>query len=352
MPSALSNLPAPRRVLLIKPSALGDVVTALPVLRGLRRSFPNVEIHWLVSTACSAILDGDPDIDKLVLFERKGMARWYRSMSQFRTFREFKTTLREGQYDWALDLQGLMRSAIFAKFTHAKVRAGFSDAREGATLFYTHKIKTTAEHTCAKNIEFARALGIDARDEDMTLTVLPEAAAVATSLLADRNIDAGRFLAVVPPTRWETKKYPVAHWRTVIETLAAERDIVLLGSPAPDEIALCAAVADGLGPRVHDLAGQTSLPQLTALIAQSAGVVCCDSAAKFIAPAVGVDCVCILGPTRAGRTGPFLRGVALVSDVECTGCLKKRCPKSVQDCMESIAPQAVIDAARAMLEGH
>ncbi|MBT3278673.1 MAG: glycosyltransferase family 9 protein [Phycisphaerales bacterium] len=347
----LDNLPAPQRILLIKPSALGDVVTALPVLRGLRRTFPNAEIHWLVSTSCSAILESDPDLDQVVLFDRKGMAKWYRSASQFRTFRAFKKTLRDGNYDWVLDLQGLLRSSIFARMTRAKVRAGFADAREGAPLFYTHKIKTSAEHTCAKNIEFARMLGIDARDEDMTLTVRDDAASAAQTLLAERNIAPG-YLVAVPPTRWETKKYPVEHWRAVLGELAQERDIVLLGSPAPEETSLCAAVAEGLGERVHNLAGQTTLPQLVATIATSAGVICCDSAAKFIAPAVGVNCVCVLGPTRVKRTGPFLRGSAVVSDVDCQGCLKKRCPKPHQDCMEAISPPAVLAAVRAMLETH
>ena len=122
---------------------------------------------------------------------------------------------------------------------------------------------------------------------------------------------------------------------------------MLLGSPAADERAICAEVAAGMPEGVIDLSGQTTIPQMVALIASSAGVICCDSSAKFIAPAVGVEVVALLGPTRCGLTGPYLRGTAIVADVPCQGCLRRTCRH--HSCMELIDPQEVIGAARAML---
>ncbi|MCD4824838.1 MAG: glycosyltransferase family 9 protein [Phycisphaerae bacterium] len=347
MSQPASTPAAPQRVLIIKPSALGDVVTALPVLRGLKRTFPQVQIDWLLSTSCAGLLEGDADLHEIILFDRKKLGRCWKSPIALTALMKFRATLRAGRYDWVIDLQGLIRSGIFSRWTKAKLRAGFADAREGAPLFYTHRIKTTAEHTVDKNIELAVALGIDARKEGMTLHVSEAGRAFAAEFCREHQLSHGEYLICVPPTRWVTKQYPIRHWRQVVAELAGDCPIVLLGSPAENERRMCAQIAENQGPAVIDLAGQTSLPEMVALIAESAGVVCCDSAAKFIAPAVGVDCVTLIGPTRTQRTGPYLRGKAIVADVPCQGCLKKRCGHI--SCMDSISPAAVVQAAREML---
>ncbi len=129
----------------------------------------------------------------------------------------------------------------------------------------------------------------------------------------------------------------------------AFRPVALVGSPAEDERAACAAVAEGLSETVVDLAGKTSLPQLVALLAKAKLVICGDSATKFIASAVGTDGLCLIGPTQNQRTGPFPTGRAIIADVPCQGCLKKRCGHIT--CMQSITPEQVLAAANDFLEG-
>jgi len=337
----------PARVLIIKPSSLGDVVTALPVLRGLRRTFPDAHIAWMLSTACADLLRDEPDLDEIILFERRKLGRCWRSPGALAALLKFRRVLKRGKFDWVIDLQGLLRSGIFSRWTGAKVRAGFADAREGARWFYSHRISTSAAHTVDRNIELARALGLDASGQDMRLSVSEETRAAVAALCAKHSLDDGRFLVCVPPTRWVTKQYPPRHWRRVAASLAERLPVVLLGSPAPAETQLCRRIAEGLGAGVIDLAGATNLTEMVGLISASAGVVCSDSAAKFIAPAVGVDCVTLIGPTRTERTGPYPRGRALVADVPCQGCLKKHCGHIT--CMESIRPELVIDAAMGMI---
>lgn len=337
-----STLAPPQRVLILKPSALGDVVTALPVLRGLRRTFPQAHIAWLLAGSCAGLLQDDSDLDEIVYFHRRHLGRWWYRPDAHAALWSFWWTLRRGRYDWVIDLQGLLRSGLFTHWTHAKVRAGFADAREGAPLFYTHRLDCPAEHTVDRNIELARQLGIDARPEDMRLQVQPEARQAIATLRSAHGLTEGNYILCVPPTRWATKVYPVRHWRRVVASLAKHMPVVLLGSPAPAERQLCQAVAAEQGADVIDLAGQTSLPELVALIAESAGVVCSDSAAKFIAPAVGRNVVTLIGPTQTERTGPYLQGRALVAETACQGCLKKRC--SHITCMASIEPATVVEA--------
>lgn len=336
--------PAPQKVLIVKPSALGDVITAVPVLRALRRAFPQAHLSWMLSAGCAPVVAEDADLDEVVLFQRRRLGRAWRSPGAARDLFRFLRALRDARYDWVIDLQGLFRSGFFARATCAPLRAGFATAREGAWLFYTHTCRPAGPHTIDRNLELARSLGVEARRADMTLTPTPAGRATAATLRRTCGLE-GEFVLLVPPTRWETKCYPPRHWQAVAADLARRRPVALLGTAG--DRALCERIADGAGGGCVSLAGQTDLPAMVALIAASACVVCSDSAAQFIAQAVGVDVVTLIGPTRAERTGPLLRGRALVAPVPCQGCLRRRCRHIT--CMQTIAPEAVVSTVEELL---
>ena len=345
MIASLAVPPRPKRVLILKPSALGDVVTALPVLGGLRRSFPDCRVAWMVSDACAGLIAHDSRLDEVILFERRRLGRAWRSASAAAALVGLVRGLRRRRFDWVIDLQGLLRSGLLSFVSRSPVRAGFADARESADLFYTHVVRPAEPHTVDRNIALARSLGVDCRPDDMRLEVSAAGIAFADTFCSTHHIDRGQFLVCVPSTTWATKRYPVRHWRSVVSRLAGRIPIVLTGLPS--ERGLCEAVAEGIA-GVTNLAGRTSAAELVGLIAASAGVVCCDSAAKFIAPAVGVDCLVLIGPTRVERTGPYLGGRAVVAKVPCQGCLKRRCRHIT--CMQMIDPDEVAAAAQAMVE--
>ncbi len=338
------NAPArPRRILIIKPSSLGDVITAIPVLRGLRRTFPTAHIAWLVNPPLAGILAGEKDLDEVVLFDRRRFGRLARSPAVAAGFVRFCRRLRRRQFDWAIDLQGLFRSGFLARATGARLRAGFANARELAWIFYTHAVPTPAVHTVDRNIALARHLGADARGEDLKLTVTDEARGFVKSFLAENDIGQGRYLVVAPGTRWRNKLYPARNWRRALAELASDAALVLVG--AGEERRLCEELAR---PGAINLAGRTTPGQLVALIASAAALVCCDSAANLIAPAVGTHFVTLTGPTRPERTGPYgPLGVALAADVACIGCLKRRCRHAT--CMQLIDPARVVAAVREAL---
>ena len=338
----------PKKVLIIKPSALGDVVTAVPVLRGLRRAFPAAKIDWLLSRSCAALVEGDGDLDGVVYFDRRPLGRAWRSPAAAKMLAGFLAGLRRGGYDWVIDLQGLLRSGFFARATGAGVRAGFANAREGAWLFYTHRHLPAETHTVDRNISLARSLGIGARREDMTLEVFPAGREFAESFLRRTGAAERGFVVLVPPTRWPTKCYPVRHWRTVAAILAQRRPVALLGTDADRE--LCRQIADAAGRGAVNLAGQTTIPQMVALIASAGCVVCSDSAAMHIAQAVGTDVLALLGPTRPERTGPVLGGRALLAEVPCRGCLRRRCRHIT--CMQAIHPRDVVASVEALWAGR
>jgi len=343
---ASGQLPAPDRVLIIKPSALGDVVTAAPVLRGLRRSFPRARIAWLLSETCAPLVRHDSALDDVILFERTRLGRAWRSPSAAAALARFLVSLRGGRFDWVIDLQGLLRSGLFAAATLAPLRAGFADAREGAWAFYNMRVRPRRPHAVDRNLDLIRRLGVDATGRDMRLEISVSGRNFADAFCSSGHIEPGGFLVCAPTTRWPTKLYPVRHWRTLVSRLSRRLPVVLIG--ASGDRALCRQVSEDIGPGVIDLAGETAVDEMVGLIAASAGVICCDSAAKFIAPAVGVDCITLIGPTRLERTGPYCGGEAILADVPCQGCLKRRCRHIT--CMQTIDPFEVISAAHKMLD--
>lgn len=326
----------PEKVLIIKPSALGDVVTAMPVLRALKRTFPAAHVSWLVSTACSPLLECDADLDEIVPFQRRRLGRAWHSADAARALMDLLRRLRRARYDWVIDMQGLFRSGFFARVTGAAVRAGFATAREGAWLFYTHRLRPGCVHTVDRNIELAAMLGLDARREDMTLSVAAEGRSFAGGFRSRPEVADKPLVALVPSTRWRTKMYPPRHWRALAGLLGGSAAVAVLG--VREDAALCESIAAAGGPAAFNLAGLTSIPEMVGLIAAADGVVCCDSAAMHIAQAVGTEVVALIGPTRPERTGPLLEGQYIAASVPCQGCLRRKCGHVT--CMQEIDPRA------------
>ncbi len=353
MTADAGDLPAPQRVVIVKPSALGDVVTALPVLRGLRRTFPDAHIAWVLRDVYAPLLSAEEQLDERIVYDRALLGRAARSRAGLAHLLALRRSLRQGRFDWAIDLQGLLRSGLFAWMTRAPVRAGFADAREAGGWFHTHRfdLPVGAYHTVERNILLARWLGIDARGEDLRLELPRDARSQAGQLLDEAGVAADEpFVALVPRTRWVTKDYAPRHWRRVATALGGEWPVVVLG--AESERPACRAIAQGVA-GARDLSGRTSLTVLSAVLERASLAIGGDSAFKFIAQATGTPPLVVTGPTRAERTGPYPGvhppGATLGPSLPCQGCLRKRC--SHVTCMEVIAPGTVIDLAREMLWG-
>jgi heptosyltransferase-1 len=347
----------PRRILLIKPSALGDVVSAIPVLRALRRAYPHAHIAWMVAKECAGLLQDDSDISEIMIFDRRRLGKAWWHVGAFLDLLVLLARLRRGGFDLVLDLQGLLRSGIFAWVTRSHLRVGFNDSREWlARWFCNYRLDVDDVHIVERNMRFASMLGLAVGKEDWRLVVTDGARKSAADFLAHSGLAGQRYILAVPPTRWVTKIYPVRHWRAVLAELSKRWPIIVAGSPARQEVELCRQVTQGLGAstdgpvsatgtghRVINAAGQTSLPQLAGLIAGAQGVICSDSAAQYIADALGVPAIALVGPTNPNRIRPHLHGRAVVADVPCQGCLKRDCGHIV--CMESIQPSDIIAAA-------
>ena len=345
-----------RRILLLKPSSLGDVVHALPVLHGLRKRFPNATIDWLIATPYASLLEGETDLSEAILFDRHRFGRLARSPRVARDFLLFARNLRARRYDLAIDLQGLFRTGFLTRVTGAPVRIGFRAAKEGAWIFYTHHIRLpdTEMHAVDKNYLVAEMLGFAEIPPRFELKISDSVDDSIRQKLNGAGVgQSSRLALVVPGARWETKRWPVERFAETIDRIQADSTATCVLAGGPDEVGLCGGIAMLCKTNPIDLSGQTTIPEMAALIARADVVLCQDSAAAHLAVACGSALVCLTGPTNPHRTGPYgrLEDVQRI-DIPCAPCYFRRlsqCGYNHQ-CMQDLTTSRVVAALRESLE--
>ncbi|MCG3125438.1 MAG: hypothetical protein CHACPFDD_00258 [Phycisphaerae bacterium] len=352
---------APQRILIIKPSSLGDVVHALPVLAALRGAFPRAHIAWLIGRSFAPLLDGHPLLDELIPFDRARYGRMLRSPRIFVEFLQFTRALRARRFDLVIDLQGLIRSGFLAWASGAALRAGFSDARELAWIFYNRRLRAAPgrPHAVQRNLDLLVQLGVAfARPAEFPLAVSPDELDAARRRLTAAGCTSVDFIAVAPGARWASKQWGAARFAELIRR-AADAGLprcVLLGSP--DDRAIADEIARELPSGVAvNLAGQTTLRELTAILSLSRLVLSCDSGPMHIAAALSRPLVALFGPTDPARTGPYdaephadrANLSILRRDLPCAPCLRRTCPLGHQACMTEMAPAEVLRAIQDVL---
>jgi lipopolysaccharide heptosyltransferase I len=324
----------PERILIVKPSSLGDIIHALPVLAGLRRAWPEALIDWILATEYADLLSGHPMINEAILIRKGEWKRISRLPATVSDFSGLRRGLGERRYDLVLDLQGLFRSGLITWFTRSARRVGFSDSREMSGLFYTEKVRVGGiMHAVEKNLLFLDHLGIPLEKEPE----FPLPGADKVPGLPDS------YYIVSPGGRWVTKRWPPEHFREVISGLhrALEDGPVPVIAGGEVDRGIAGEIVKGLDFRVIDLTGRTTIRQLITLIRNARFMITNDSGPMHLASAAGTFVFAVFGPTSPDKTGPYGdRKVILQAGVECSPCFRKRC-RSLR-CMHELSPHKVI----------
>jgi len=289
--------PADQRILIVRPSALGDVCRTVPCLVSLRRAFPAATIDWLVNAPFAPAIAPHPMLDDTVPFHRKDFSLG-RGLALARR-------LRAGRYDAAYDLQGLLRSGMLTWLTRAPDRVGFANAREGAAFCYNrrHRIDRT-RHTVDRMLGLLESAGIEPV-RDMRLYVGADDATWLDRFIDEHALGAG-YNCVAPTAQWRCKCWPIGRYAEVAKSI--EGPVVVLA--APHEHAQVQPLLEALGERA--VLPRTTVGQLIALISRCRLLVCNDSAALHIGVAFDKPIVSVFGPTDPARVGPYRRPDAVV----------------------------------------
>ena len=302
------DLSRARRLLIVKLSAIGDVVHGLPVAAALKRSFPRLGIDWVAEPLAAPLLQGCPAVDEVIVTAKRRRSQRFTGQALRETL-ALGRSLRARGYDVALDMQGLTKSAVLTALSGAPCRYGYDWTRELAPLFERRVPRAEASlHVVDQLLDVAAYLGADPSDPVFPLTLGEDELAEARAALAGVGIDASQRFAVCNPTEGGgtgQKGWAPDRMAEAVRRLQAEDSlpVVLVGSPADKEIAdrLCAAQT----PPPASLVGRTSLRQLAAVIQLAAVHLSGDTGSSHIAAALGVPAVTVFGRSNPDRVCPY-----------------------------------------------
>jgi lipopolysaccharide heptosyltransferase I len=364
-----------RKILLIKLSAVGDVVHTIPVLNKLRRRYPAARLDWLVTPPIAELLRHHPGITNIIEFEREAWSTPWR-LAPFAAYARLAAKLRAAAYDLVIDMHGQFRTAALTLATGAPARIGFDrprarvwdasprkfpeqtrkhawqGAREGSWLAYTHHIAvpTLDLHAVDRYLNVGSILGLDKDPADFSFPIPQSANFRVNSLLHQHGVDGADIVTIAPGTIWETKHWGNDKFAKVAQHFMAKGfAVVLIGSQR--ERIVCEEVAD-LARGAVDLAGLTTLSELAALIRGSAISITNDSGPMHLAVALNRPVVSIFGPTDPVWIGPYGRPNAVLHvDLQCSPCYLRRLKHCSHGhaCMHSVSALAVIERAESIL---
>jgi lipopolysaccharide heptosyltransferase I len=336
------------RILIIRPSALGDVCRSVPVLVSLRRALPEARIDWLVQSEFIDAIRAHPDLSNAVPFARRDLSLGRLHTGQARRkLRELIRSLREPGYDLVLDCQGLARSGLLARLTGARTRVGHADARELAWLLYNTRVRPSgATHTVDRMLDLVRAIDVPVVD-DMRLYAPPD----RHDEIPDNLRDAAP-LVIAPTSRWPGKRWPIERFaevtRWVLDRTA--HTIAIVG--ASSERDQCAPLTDEFAghARVTDLIGTTSIGGLMHLISASSAVLANDSAALHMAVGYNKPVVALFGPTDTRKVGPYQRDDSVVQHVSDLRGISHKHQDAGLELMRRITVDEVVERLQPVLE--
>ena len=362
------------RILLIKPSALGDVVHTIPVLVKLRARYPNARIDWLITPENADIVRCHPALSNVVLFARRDFSKRGRRWRALVSFFDLLKQIRRAKYDLVIDMHGQLRSAFFALVSGAHVRIGFDrpikrgltvsaehdlrnvpshgwrGAREGSWIAYTHRVSipTLDVHAIDRYLWVGPLLGFDDDPPDLTIHLSSDTVHNVEQLLEEHGVTPDMPLIIlVPGTIWETKHWTIEGFAGVARQFLQDGFAVALAGTMRDQ-ERCRQIA-AAAPGACDLSGKTTPAELAALIRRAEVAVTNDSGSMHVAASLAKPMVSIFGPTNPVHIGPYQRPESVVRvDLPCSPCNYRRLSQCPFDhaCMKQVTPAMVVERVR------
>jgi heptosyltransferase-1 len=306
------------RILAVRLGAMGDIIHALPAVATLKHSFPRCHLCWVVEPRWAPLLDGNPFVDEVVLFNRGSL----------RGLLETRRRLRAGRFDVAVDFQGLLKSALVASAARPEKIIGYhpAEAREPlAALFYSTKVRPRSLHIVDRHLELAAAAGATNLLKSFPL---PPGA-------PEGELPEGPFVLASPLAGWVSKQWPAESYAALGRMLRERLGIPLVLNAPPGDAASLAGIPD-------TIPHTSGLPGLIHATRRAAAVVGVDSGPLHLAAALGKPGVAILGPTDPARNGPYGGSIKTLRSPSARVSYKRR--TAIDPSMREITPEMVMEA--------
>ena len=331
-------------ILIVRTSALGDIVHALPVLSALRRHLPEARVGWVVEKVFAPLLAGHPQIDQLVEVRMRGWRKTPTASTTRREVADARRTLRDFRADIALDLMGNHKGGLLTRLSGARRRIGAArpDRREpSSALWINEPVPAVGRHAVDRGLSLLAPFGIQPEPADFGPDyILPVAPAAAREFLAARERP---YVLIQAGAGWANKTWPAAWWGQVAREMVDRTDHEVWVPIAPGEEHLAREIvetSDGAAQAV----GAGPFAVLAALLRHSRLVLGGDTGPIHLAHALGVPVLCLIGPTDPEKNGPYgTPEQVLWKKLPCSCCYKRF--KSPRACLLAISPGEVVERA-------
>ncbi len=344
-------------ILIVKLSAIGDVIHTLPALNAVRNYYPNANITWLVEEDAAPLVQGHEALDRVIVSKRKRWLKALRSVSFLKTVQEicgFIKALRDTRYDMILDFQALMKSGILIALARGRRKIGFGkglEHMEHSYIFINERIPAVDMeiHALSRGMMLLNALGISTNEVEYKLPVSDHDRKKIDEFMKQHGINGLKSLiAINPVARWETKLWTNKKFAEFADMLIDQYDMKIVFTGGIKDYSIIQAITSSMKGRAINFAGKTTLTELAALFEKAALVISTDTGPMHLAAAMGTPVVALFGPTAPWRTGPYGRGHQIITaELECSPCFKRRCETT--DCMYQISVDQVLNGVQKIL---
>lgn len=339
------------KILIVRLSAIGDVIHSLPAVSCLRKRFPDAVISWVVEDKAADVILNNPILDKVYVVPKK---KWKQRGFSFQNIKEFCSLIKEIRsdgYDIAIDLQELFKSGIITFLSGAKRRIAHAGTREFAEFFVNeklpaHDIFDPKKLIIQRYLEPAAYLGADINNIEFSLPPATDETVTKVDKLFKQVDTSKPVIAFSPATIWPTKHWIESYWSELLDLLSSNNTVIFLGSN--NDTAMIQRIIDNsTSQNIVSFAGQTDLFDLMEIFRRTDILVAPDTGPAHIANAVGKPAiVTIFGPTSHKRSCPVGEQHNSVSlDLACQPCFRRKCNRSENQmvCMKGIKPETIFE---------
>jgi heptosyltransferase-1 len=334
----LSDLENPS-ILIVRLSAIGDIVFASPLIEAIRQRYPSAHINWLVQAESKGLLEYHPGLDGVIVWPRQEweklwkQRRWY---ALWRAIRRFRDELREYRFDVALDVQGLMKSGFLAWLSGARRRIGLG-SREGSHWLMSQVVDKGGEpkRIASEYHYLAQQLELPVDNFEMVVGLSDEDRSHAQALINAHRLEQG-FIVICPFTTRAQKHWFNSAWNELLDAIGMQwrLPVVMLGGPGDKSFSL--AIGGESRTALVNLTGETTLRQAAALIAQARLVIGVDTGLTHIGIAMNRPTLCLFGSTRPYLDTPHENAAVIYHPRTCSPCKRKPTCNGAFDCMRDI----------------
>lgn len=337
-----------RNILVVKLSAIGDIIHALPVSYAIKETFPEAKVTWVVEPPAYDLLTNNPYIDEIIVFEKKK----FKSIGGFiKHIPAFAALLKAGHYDVALDLQGLGKSAAIAYLSHAAIKLGTCNMRELSNYVSKPVCGSNQNgHIVERYLDVVRALGCKVDHVEFPIHITDREVDLTIKRMQQAGMkESNPYVVLAIGANWPNKRWPTAYYAQLVDWLYTQSLIpVLIGSGVVDERLVDEINAKTEIPAI-DLVGKTTLKQAAYVIRGSQVLIGGDTGMTHLAAALKKTSIELMGPTDAKRNGPYgqLENVIEITK-DCKYCWERQCRFNL-DCLAQISVAQVVEKLKNLI---